>query len=180
MIIGITGHTKGIGKSLLDIFQKNNHEVIGYSRTNGFDIGDINTRKKIIEESLKFDIFINNAYDPQGQIYMLQEIIDSWKNTNKIIINISSQIVYKPSPNYSKEQQEYRNSKIKLNEIVNTHTGSIRIINVILDLTDTDFYLIPKEFDRSFFIKPITVADTIYNIIKHSDEFFIKEIRNGG
>jgi NADP-dependent 3-hydroxy acid dehydrogenase YdfG len=32
MIIGITGHTAGIGKSSLTAFEKNNHTVFGFNK----------------------------------------------------------------------------------------------------------------------------------------------------
>ena len=37
MRIGITGHSDSLGKGLYD-FLKKNHEVFGFSRSNGYDI----------------------------------------------------------------------------------------------------------------------------------------------
>ena len=48
----ITGHKRGIGKGCYDLFTADGHEVIGLSRTDGFDIRDPNIRKEIIEQSL--------------------------------------------------------------------------------------------------------------------------------
>ena len=36
--IAITGHTKGIGKAIADLYSKKNYEVIGLSRSNGYDM----------------------------------------------------------------------------------------------------------------------------------------------
>lgn len=197
MIIGITGHTRGIGKSLSDTFQKNNHHIIGFSKSMGFDIGNSEDRKKILEQANNFDIFINNAYHPIGQIEILKEILDLWKDTNKIIINISSQIVHKPIPEYDQTQPlacgncnfqfcvhcagiSYKQSKTELNDYVNNYTGSVRILNVIVDITDTDFYLIPKNWDRSKFTDPRDLANLIFDVIKYSEKFFIKELNVNG
>jgi nucleoside-diphosphate-sugar epimerase len=197
MIIGVTGHTRGIGKSLSDKFQKNNHDIIGFSQSIGFNIGDQESRKKILDQSNNFDMFINNAYHPTGQIEILKEILDLWKDTNKIIINISSQIVHKPVPGYDQTQPlecgncnyqfcihcagvSYKRSKTELNDYVNNYTGPVRILNVIVDITDTEFYLIPKNWDRSDFTDPNDLANLIFDVIKYSKKFFIKELNING
>jgi nucleoside-diphosphate-sugar epimerase len=197
MIIGITGHTRGIGRSLSDIFQKNNHHVIGFSKSTGFDIGNSEARKKILDQAANFDVFVNNAYHPTGQIEILKEILDLWKDTNNIVINISSQIVHKPIPEYDQTQPlacgncnfqfcvhcagiSYKRSKTELNDYVNNYTGSVRILNVIVDITDTDFYLIPKNWDRSKFTDPRDLANLIFDVIKYSEKFFIKELNVNG
>ena len=38
MLIGLTGHTQGIGKSIFDRMIAMNHEVVGFSRSCGHDI----------------------------------------------------------------------------------------------------------------------------------------------
>ena len=58
MKIGITGHTKGIGKKISDYFLKNNHEVIGFSRSSGYDISKESDRKRIIAQINFLDIFL--------------------------------------------------------------------------------------------------------------------------
>ena len=197
MIIGVTGHTRGIGRSLSDTFKKNNHHIIGFSQSIGFNIGDRESRKKILEQANNFDIFINNAYHPTGQIEILKEILDLWKDTNKIIINISSQIVHKPVPGYDQTQLlecgncnyqfcihcagvSYKRSKTELNDYVNNYTGSVRILNVIVDITDTEFYLIPKNWDRSKFTDPNDLANLIFDVISYSEKFFVKELDVNG
>ena len=56
-MIGITGHTKGLGQHLFNQFQKNNH-VKGFSRSNGFDIKNPNHRQKIYEQIEDCDILL--------------------------------------------------------------------------------------------------------------------------
>lgn len=82
MLIAITGHTSGLGKS---IFDKTNS--IGFSRSNGYDI---NQPQPIVEAAKNFDVFINNAYSGFAQVGMLYNIYESWKNQDKLIVNISS------------------------------------------------------------------------------------------
>ena len=69
MKIAITGHTKGIGKACVDLFD---HECIGFSRSNGFDIDKSIT--SIVRASKDCDVFINNAFNYHSQIKMFQEM----------------------------------------------------------------------------------------------------------
>ena len=79
MKIGITGHTKGIGKSLYNYFVKNNYDVIGFSRSNGYDINL--DQDLIIDQLRNCDVFINNASSKDSQLQLL-------KKTNKIVPKI--------------------------------------------------------------------------------------------
>lgn len=94
MKIAITGHTSGIGKAVANEFSSHGHEIIGFSRSNGYDISISKDRHKIITECKDADIFINNAYAFYSQLYMFIEIFHSWKNCKKTIININSQTKY--------------------------------------------------------------------------------------
>ena len=71
MIVRITGHTKGIGKCLYDDLVAEGHDVVGYSRSNGFDISTKQSREIIIEESKQADVFINCAW-PDGDLPMTE------------------------------------------------------------------------------------------------------------
>lgn len=89
MNIAMTGHTKGIGKAIYDLLSIDN-EVIGYSRTNGYNIMKPVNCKKIAAESRDCDIFINNAYVPESQNRLLNLFYKEWENSPKHIINISA------------------------------------------------------------------------------------------
>lgn len=86
MKIAITGHSSGIGKGLYDFFSKD-HEVIGFSKDNGYDIEKFSD---ILDQSINCDIFINNAYS----YYKQSEIIKAWAEQHKeqkhLIISTSS------------------------------------------------------------------------------------------
>ena len=88
-MIAITGHTRGIGKRAFDRLSPN---VIGFSKSTGYDIRNSADRKRIIEESSNCNIFINNATDGFGQTLLFLELFEAWKHTDKTIINVGSRI----------------------------------------------------------------------------------------
>ena len=93
--VAITGHTKGLGKIMYDSFILDGHDVVGFSRSNGYNIKNKDDRNRIILETEECDIFVNNAYNYEdwdnSQLDMLKDIYNTWEsNKNKCIINISS------------------------------------------------------------------------------------------
>jgi len=110
----ITGGNRGLGKSIKDYFNADS-----LSRTeNNIDITkDVNA---IVQKSLDYDVFINNAFDgpPQeawanfAQITLLIKMFEAWKNADKrgFIFNIGSigsDTVVSPVPSW----ETYRVSK---------------------------------------------------------------------
>lgn len=90
MKIALTGHTSGIGKALYDILSKD-HEVVCFSRSNGYNIQDDKIKELIVQESLQCDVFINNAYYEMAQVDILNKLWDFWaRDKSKTIVNISS------------------------------------------------------------------------------------------
>jgi len=73
--IVITGHTGGIGKAIYDKFTEVScHEIIGMSRSNGYDIeSDFD---KVVEEAIGAEIFINNAYRDEQQLKLFHALKD--------------------------------------------------------------------------------------------------------
>ena len=74
MRIVIIGHTSGIGKALAEHFTKKKHDVVGLSRTNGYDIERDVT--KIVGAAKGCDLFINNAYRDKQQLVLFNELKD--------------------------------------------------------------------------------------------------------
>ena len=73
--IVITGHTSGIGKAIFDKFTEVScHEIIGMSRSNGYDIEK--DFDKVVEEAAGAEIFINNAYRDQQQLKLFNALKD--------------------------------------------------------------------------------------------------------
>lgn len=91
MKIAITGHTKGIGKSLYDVLSVS-HDVKGYSKSKGYDITKKVDRRWILKEVNDCDVFINNAYDDFAQSSMLYELWTDWHTKEKTIITIGSDV----------------------------------------------------------------------------------------
>jgi NAD(P)-dependent dehydrogenase (short-subunit alcohol dehydrogenase family) len=116
----ITGGNRGLGLVLVNHFRGDS-----YSRNNGHDITDYQQRKLITQKSLEYDVFINNAFDGPfqepwanfGQVQMLFDVANAWKENNKTgyIVNIGSvgsESVVAPDPGF----ETYRVSKSALKE----------------------------------------------------------------
>jgi len=162
--IGITGHTRGIGKAIFNKFLRHNHTVIGFSKSNGYDISDTLIQTKILSECKNFDIFINNAYYPTAQLKLLSSFIEEWKNTNKLIVNISSKLVFYNGPT-NKFFEEYIINKKEQNDICMNRLDkdSPKVLNILPGLVDTEMSSIfsaPK-------IRCEDLADYVYDIIKY-------------
>lgn len=95
MKIAITGHTRGLGVELVKQFEARGHSVVGFSRSNGFDISKAADRARIVEQASECDVFVNNAYWGFAQVDLLNNMFTTWnKRSNKYIINISSDSSY--------------------------------------------------------------------------------------
>ncbi len=121
MKYAITGHTDGIGKTIYNRLLPN---IIGFSRSNGYDITKAEDRKRIIEEVKDCDVFINNADDGEkGQFRLFTELHSVWKNQNKKIINVGSQISeVELQPDHP--LKKYQLNKIRLKSVTQAVTGS--------------------------------------------------------
>lgn len=93
MKVAITGHTKGIGRAVADLFYTD--EVIGFSRSNGYDISIHDNINRIVSESAGCDVFVNNAYYDFAQCELLEAMFEQWKHDpSKTIVNIISRARY--------------------------------------------------------------------------------------
>ena len=119
MKIALTGHTKGLGEEIKKGLQ-DKHNVIGFSRSNGYDIKSPTDRKKIIKESNECDIFINLVHNYYHQTDILFELYAAWENKNKLIINIGSSVVDNNMWGVDRlDYLEYKNQKIALESMSN-------------------------------------------------------------
>jgi len=172
MRIAITGHSQGLGKAIADHFQNFGHTVIGYSRTNGFDISQEDTRNKIIEELKSCDVFINNAYAPFAQKDLLVRAIDLWKNDNKTIININSKsTLIAVCPDYMKE---YAADKQQQQKIIRDRIFKARpyIMNFTPGLIDTAM----SENFKSKKLNTKKLAEFIYVLLEFKDSIAIQDV----
>jgi len=143
----VTGGNRGLGKTLVDHFAAKS-----ISRTDGFDITkDIKT---IAEQSLDYDIFVNNAFDGPpheswanfGQTNLLYEVYQQWGSNDKqgYIFNIGSvgeKSIKEPEPMF----ETYRTSKAALAHASKQCTAAFKndlvrfkTTLITLDRLDTD------------------------------------------
>ena len=86
MKVAITGHTRGIGAAIASRFD----DVVGFSKTTGYDLSDHKVIKQVVEEAQDCDIFVNNAYYGDAQTKLLYKMYEKWQHTPKLIINIGA------------------------------------------------------------------------------------------
>ena len=134
MIIGITGHSRGVGKSIFDELSLN-YKVIGFSRSNGYDIQNV---KKILSIENEIDVFINNVYYETYQSQILYEFFEKWKDLNKTIININSSSIHQSGA----WNPKYVANKKHLNDITQSlidkyPNKKVRVINLNLGTLDS-------------------------------------------
>ena len=84
MKVVITGHTQGIGRALYESFTSAEWEVVGLSRSNGYDIDK--DFDQVVEAAAGADLFINNAYRDQQQT----KLVNALKNKVKKMIVMGS------------------------------------------------------------------------------------------
>lgn len=172
MKVAITGHTKGIGFAVKQIIEQQGHSVIGFSSSTGYNISLEEDRKRILNEIHDCDVFINNAYTPQGQTLLLKSIIDLWQGLDKTIININSKSTLIPTP--PPFMLEYVKDKLEQKSIIASRffKGSPHIINVTLGLVDTDM---AKVFKANK-MQPENVAKLIWHLISIRDVVAVQDI----
>ena len=171
--VAVTGHTKGIGNSIYNVFKSNGHDTVGYSKSSGFDITNEEIQNQILQECNDFDIFVNNAYAPKAQTMLLEKFIHQWKNTNKLIINLSSKLVFYPGKTneffdiYMRDKKDQNNICAK-----QFYIDQPKILNVMPGLVDT-------EMSNIFTAPKMTcsnVANYIYDIVKYKDTISTQQI----
>jgi NADP-dependent 3-hydroxy acid dehydrogenase YdfG len=168
MKIGITGHSDGIGNDIYVNLIKE-YEVIGLSRSNGFDIKNTD---KIIEQLDNCDVFINNAYEQNYQTKLFELIFDRWKFTPKTIINMISSCVYHSSdwsPEYANNKKELK--EVSLNTIRNYKNKKVRVINLYPSTLSTHM-----GFESLNKLDTENLAKIINWLIKQPQEIEIREM----
>lgn len=134
MKVGITGHTSGIGKELLNLYP----DALGFSRTNGFDIRDPNARKKIIAQIADCDMFINNAYAGFYQTELFFNVWHEWKDKNRIIINIGSRASDSTTVRYPWPEYAVHKAALEAaSSIASAYNTPCKVINIKPGTVDT-------------------------------------------
>ena len=86
--IAIVGHTRGIGKSIADLYRKKNYEVVGLSSSNGYDLQC--SQVEIMEQLDDCQLIVLNAYVGRGQLTLLKRIYGKFVFDNKKVVVITS------------------------------------------------------------------------------------------
>ncbi len=116
MKIAITGHRKGIGQQFAEQLRDKGHEIVGISRSDGENIRRTVHTASLIEPC---DMFINNAISFYAQTELLFEVWHRWRDTDKIIWNISTKVCEQNRDEQidgltMRESMQYRNTKMSL------------------------------------------------------------------
>jgi len=101
----VTGHTSGVGKTIYEHFLSKGWNVIGMSRSNGYNI-ELD-QDRIVQESIGCDIFVNCAYSNNAQLELLNKLHGKVKN----IIVVGS-----VAADYAKVWKDYGLNKFSLQE----------------------------------------------------------------
>ena len=177
----ITGHSRGLGAELKRVFENRGKcEVKGFSRSNGYDIESYQDRKKIVNQIKEFDLFINNAFHPIGQVSLLYEVFYKWRYEEKTIINIGSR---RTDRNISSEDiyGAYKSALDQSCRNLSLLSRKCKIINFRPGAIDTDF---DNEWKIKNDRKPIKmstteVANFIFNIFQIQRGLDVTELTFG-
>ena len=174
MKVALTGHSKGIGAALARTLTDQGHVVVGYDLTNSYDITQPGVIKTIVEMSSDCDVFINNAYVDVAQTKLFNAIISAWQYTDKMIINISSKMVFR-SDIVENKHVIYKRNKLDQNKIVRSRINytTPHILNIISGFVDTDLTIPWGDSDK---MNPDDFAQLVIHLISLRDKIQVQEI----
>ena len=142
--VAITGHSRGIGKSIFDKLSSQ-YEVKGFSRSNGYDISKQEDVDRIIAESLDCDIFINNAYHYDQQTVIAKQWNEAHLDNEHFIINVST-LASDPMFDVATKLPHlvpYAEEKHRLNQqtfnICDRLNGKCKAMSLLLGIVETGF-----------------------------------------
>jgi hypothetical protein len=169
-MFAITGHTRGIGSALATIVSPS---FKGFSRSNGYDIRDKDSRAKIIKEASECDVFVNCAYcGDDSQTTLLYELFDKWKNSSKVIVNIGSEttegIKLKPWP-YTAHKASLDKASQQLSHL----NMPCKVINIRFGYVGTERVM--RDYNPKEYILPEDAARFILNQLEISKKYRLTE-----
>jgi len=173
--IALTGHTRGIGNAIKQLLEPE-HEIIGFSRTNGYNINEPNVIYELAKDA---DVFINNAQFQDYQLKLFDLFWNDWKYKHKTIINMNSHSKYPELKasfgNYVKNKQALdANVKAKtLRMRAGVSTFNCRVTNLIIGWTDTDIIKFLNHIKK---MPPSKVAETVKWVLDQPQDIQIFEL----
>lgn len=108
MKIVITGHTQGVGKHIYDYYVSQGHEVIGCSRTTGYDLEKFEDIIRVCELAEGCDLFINNTYAKTAQEDLLDRL---YNKVGKMVVfgSVAGDYPGLITQRYAKDKQSLMN-----------------------------------------------------------------------
>ena len=185
--VAITGHTRGIGKYLVERLEAQGIEVMGFSKSNGYNIMKESTCKRIVKEALewKADIFVNNAYAPGSQVRLLYLFYEAWENKPRQIINMgatsSDSITNFSQMGYNKDWTPYVSDKARLDwaslQLANQfQKGKCRVTNIKPGMVDTDSTAWLKDFAEDYMMTADSVAEMLEWIVGLNNQVQVRSL----
>jgi len=86
--IAVIGHTRGIGKAIAELYKGKGYQVIGMSRSNGYDITV--EQEKIVDAVRDCDLIVINAHAGRSQLDLLKSVYGRYHNDSKKVAVITS------------------------------------------------------------------------------------------
>jgi NAD(P)-dependent dehydrogenase (short-subunit alcohol dehydrogenase family) len=86
--IAVIGHTRGIGKAIVDLYKGKGFEVLGMSRSNGYDM--TTEQEKIVDAVKNCVLVVINAYAGRSQLNLLKDMYGRYHDDKKKIAVITS------------------------------------------------------------------------------------------
>lgn len=163
--IAIIGHTKGIGKAIADLYKRKKYEIVGLSRTTGYDLET--DQEKIIEVLEDCELIVLNAYAKFGQYELLKRIYSQFHHHYKKVVVITSTSGTpegKDEDNYGADYNEYCWHKEHLIKYISDlqeelFNKPLSVYDVCPDVVDTD--MIKGMWEDLPKLKADEVADTV-------------------
>ena len=146
--IAVIGHSRGIGKAICDLYHKKKYNVVGMSKSNGFDL--VHDQEKILEEMQDCSLVVLNAHSDRGQLTLLKKIYGrhSFDKMKVAVITSTSGIEEEPDYNQFKiwdkfKYVQYCEIKKELIEYIDQLQEELRskplsVYDVCPDVVDTD------------------------------------------
>ena len=142
--LAVIGHTKGIGKAIADLYKRKKYEIVGLSRTTGYDLET--DQEKIIEKLVDCELIVVNAYAKFGQYHLLKRIYSEFHHHYKKVVVITSTSGTpqgKDEDNYGADYNEYCWHKEHLIKYVSElqeelFNKPLSVYDVCPDVVDTD------------------------------------------
>ena len=146
--IEVLGHSRGIGKTICDLYSKKKYDVVGMSKSNGFDL--VHDQEKILEEMQDCSLVALNAHSDRGQLTLLKKIYGrhSFDKMKVAVITSTSGIEEEPDYNQFKiwdkfNYVQYCEIKKELIEYIDQLQEELRskplsVYDVCPDVVDTD------------------------------------------